>query len=692
MNASRAYGVALLVALGATGPLSACSSGDSTEGSGAGGDGAAGGGDAGGGGSTPACTPGEVVTCYSGAAGTEDVGACRGGEKTCDASGAFGACEGEVAPAAETCGNALDDDCNGKIDDGCPCDPGEVVDCYSGGASTMGVGICHGGQQTCLPDGSGFGDCFGEQTPLAEDCATPMDESCDGETLDAAAGCVCAPGAIEACYSGPQGTEGVGVCQGGERTCDASGKAWGPCDGEVVPTPEICSQAEDEDCDGHACAEPLWSVLLGGPGDQTPVAVAQDGSGNVFVLGSFDGTIHAGSVSLTNAGTADVFLIKLDPSGNALWGRRYGGDPSANVTPTGLAVDAAGNVLLSVNTWGTIDFGGGAEPAPNDGYDDAFAVKLTPHGDFVWSRRFSGAEQQAIEGVAAGPGGEVYITGYHYPAIDFGGGPVSCAATSCPFAARLDGATGAVVWGKAFASTKYSNRGAAVAVDPAGNVVLLGSVYGTVDFGGAVVDSQTFINGFGTYASHFYVAKLTSQGDHVWSTQLGGNYATRDGRLAVDAQGGIVVGGIFAQTMSLAGQSFQGSQLGSAFVASLDASGTAQWARAYAGQYASEMGGVGAGPAGSAAVGLSSLETVDFGDGPLTTKGGYDMFVGRYGAGGVVSWGRQYGDAKNQEPGPLLIAPGGEVVITGKVQGVVDFGTGPLTATAADVVVAKLAP
>jgi hypothetical protein len=38
-------------------------------------------------------------------------------------AGAFGACEGQVLPAEEACGNALDDDCDGQIDEGCDLDP-----------------------------------------------------------------------------------------------------------------------------------------------------------------------------------------------------------------------------------------------------------------------------------------------------------------------------------------------------------------------------------------------------------------------------------------------------------------------------------------------------------------------------------------------------------------------------------------
>ncbi|MFO0594824.1 MAG: thrombospondin type 3 repeat-containing protein [Myxococcaceae bacterium] len=59
----------------------------------------------------------------------------------------------------------------------------------------------------------------------------------------------CDPGKTYTCYSGPTGTDSVGVCHGGSALCMAAGKL-GDCDGEVVPTPELCD-GDDNDCDGQ---------------------------------------------------------------------------------------------------------------------------------------------------------------------------------------------------------------------------------------------------------------------------------------------------------------------------------------------------------------------------------------------------------------------------------------------------------
>ncbi len=68
----------------------------------------------------PVCRPLQTTqACYTGAAGTKSVGACKGGTQSC--VGALGACTGEVVPAAhDNCFAATDDDCDGTTGNGCP--------------------------------------------------------------------------------------------------------------------------------------------------------------------------------------------------------------------------------------------------------------------------------------------------------------------------------------------------------------------------------------------------------------------------------------------------------------------------------------------------------------------------------------------------------------------------------------------
>ncbi|MEB2313269.1 MAG: MopE-related protein [Sorangiineae bacterium] len=129
------------------------------------------------------CANGEVAECYTGPAGTKDVGACRHGTHTCVEGEYPPTCDGEVLPAAAEACNGVDDDCDGTVDEGCACSDGQTLPCYVGPAGTEGVGPCKGGVQTCA--GGVWGACAGTVLPSAESC-NGADDDCNGVIDDKA--------------------------------------------------------------------------------------------------------------------------------------------------------------------------------------------------------------------------------------------------------------------------------------------------------------------------------------------------------------------------------------------------------------------------------------------------------------------------------------------------------------------------
>jgi hypothetical protein len=64
-----------------------------------------------------ACEPGQVRDCYTGREDTLGVGPCIGGEQKCSGAGQWGSCFGQVVPVGEICGDGIDQNCNGAIDE-----------------------------------------------------------------------------------------------------------------------------------------------------------------------------------------------------------------------------------------------------------------------------------------------------------------------------------------------------------------------------------------------------------------------------------------------------------------------------------------------------------------------------------------------------------------------------------------------
>ena len=166
--------------------------------------------------------------------------------------------------------------------------------------------------------------------------------------------------------------------------------------------------------------------------------ISVDTSGNAYTTGYFNGT---GTVDFdpgpgtyhlnSTAGSQDIFVSKLDTSGNFVWAKAIGG--SSNDKGYCLAIDASGNVYTTGYFQGTADFdpGTGTYNLNSIGSSqDIFASKLDSNGDFVWAKAMGGTQYEYGKGIAVDTSGNTHITGYFKGTTDFDPGPGTFNLTS----------------------------------------------------------------------------------------------------------------------------------------------------------------------------------------------------------------------------------------------------------------------
>lgn len=248
------------------------------------------------------CVPGKMRDCYSGAKDTQGVGACKAGRQTCEAPGKWGACKGEVLPVKESClptaGQALDEDCDGDVDEGCDCLPGQSSSCFSGTLAVAGVGPCRKGTQTCTPEGK-QGTCVGEVLPGKETCNN-IDDDCNGkidDNLDPASfGTPCQDRSQQgACV------DGVSVCDRGKQVCQPGKPSIERCNG----IDDDCNGTIDDLRPGYVCPSciptQLTRQLTGHTKEITQLSFNTTGSD--LASSSLDGSIRIWNLASVSSPT-----------------------------------------------------------------------------------------------------------------------------------------------------------------------------------------------------------------------------------------------------------------------------------------------------------------------------------------------------------------------------------------------------
>jgi len=198
----------------------------------------------------------------------------------------------------------------------------------------------------------------------------------------------------------------------------------------------------------YAAGSHMWSQRFGDAADQYGIGVETDGSGNALVTGYFLSTVDFGGGVLVSGGSFDTYIVKFDAGGTHLWSQRFG-DTNSDLGE-GVAADGSNNVILAGRFVDTIDFGGGV--LTSSGSQDVFLAKFDASGTHLWSQRFGDTNQDVNNAVAVDGSGNIVITGQDRGLIDFGGGPLLAVDLLDGYVAKFD-AGGNHMWSRRLGGT-----------------------------------------------------------------------------------------------------------------------------------------------------------------------------------------------------------------------------------------------
>jgi len=465
-----------------------------------------------------------------------------------------------------------------------------------------------------------------------------------------------------------------------------------------VPAGEAGGNQSDaglEEAGTGTCPSPVHAWSYGIEGIPT---VAWDTDDTLVTGGAFFSTTTSfGGKTITNAGSADMLVAKLDPTtGNANWVFTAG---DSNDQYTNHVAPTSDNLAVIGTFTGTLDIdpiNGVIPPIVNTGttFIDFIVGLKDSDGTGVWSKKVN-LGGGMLMAVAGNPNQNYFLVcgaatnnAANLAATGTAGGGKDV------IVAALKASDGTVMWAKLFGGA-MDQVCTTAALDDSGNAYFAGTYAGTLDFGsGALTPAPT-----GAYDQIAWVAKLNgADGTTLAAKAFGTSGIVAPSAMALDPQGAVFVAGQIETTVTFGAQTLTPVGTGDTFVVKLDSIGlTPNWARNMGGKVAGCTGAA-ADSSGNITVVGSYTQSLSVGPGSTTLQAVSSwpetFAVTLDGSSGETLCAHAYGDPASSGNGALGLAINrgaagvnkDRAAIGGDFTGVINFGP-PTTALSGGAVV-----
>jgi hypothetical protein len=254
---------------------------------------------------------------------------------------------------------------------------------------------------------------------------------------------------------------------------------------------------------------------------------------------------------MVSTGETEVFISKLDFNGNYIWSRSVG--TAGQDTGTSIATDGSGNVYVvgSFNGGGDFNPGSGINKLVSVGASDIFILKLNSSGAYVWAKQMGGLSEDMATSIDVTDSGFIYITGTFSGIADFNPGLLDSDTVFLEahgpkdmFLVKLD-LSGNYIWAKNIGTTSAECAGISVKTDIPGNAFVSGVFTNTIDFD---PDTSTFTQS--SKGMHdVFITKFDKDGHFNWVKSFGGIGEDSCFAMEIDRTTNIFTTGSFRDTV-----------------------------------------------------------------------------------------------------------------------------------------------
>ena len=370
-----------------------------------------------------------------------------------------------------------------------------------------------------------------------------------------------------------------------------------------------------------------WVKTYGDSSFDRGLDIAIDSSDNIYVTGYFIDTINFGGGNVTvtdpSSGGSDLFVLKLNSSGEFQWVYTVGG--SNNDNGKGIDVDSSGNVYISGIFKDTVNFGGG--DITSYGNFDIFVLKLNSSGVFQWVYHAGGTGNDQAYPISVDTNGNVLVAGYFFDTANFT--PASCTSKGSAdiFVLKLT-ASGLLNFIRCFGSSSVDYPWG-VDFDSAGNAYITGGFSNTINFDCGNTTSSG--------SQDIFVMKLNSSGNCQWVYTVGDSDMDFGWALETDSSNNSYITGYFQDTVNFGGGNITSAGNRDVFVLKLNSSGVFQWVYTAGGTEDDYSYGLDIDSSGNIYAVGSFQSTINFGGGNITSEGVYDVFAVKLNSSGQYS-------------------------------------------------------